>query len=98
MEKRGLDQNSDGSNAPQTTLSGFMVAKACVQSHVFVTDLPELLDLMKENYEMNFVVGKCDGSGGTEAEEGNSLLRQKFGSELSKSQGTAEAKVLRWGV
>ena len=106
VEKRGLDKNSNGSDTPQTTLcelgagtglSGFMVAKAC-QSHVFVTDLPELLDLMKENYEMNFVDGKCDGSGGTEAEEGNSLLRQKFGSELSKSQGTAEAKVLRWGV
>ena len=107
MEKRGLDQNSDGSDAPQTTLcelgagtglSGFMIAKACSESHVFVTDLPELLDLMKENYEMNFVDGKCDGSGGTKTEEESSLLRQKYGDKLSKSQGAAEAKVLRWGV
>lgn len=107
MEKRGLDKNSDGSDAPQTTLcelgagtglSGFMIAKACSESHVFVTDLPELFDLMKDNYEMNFVDGECDGSGGAETEEENSLLRQKYGSELSKSQGTAEAKVLRWGV
>ena len=107
MEKRGLDKNGDGSDAPQTTLcelgagtglSGFMIAKACSESHVFVTDLPELLDLMKENYEMNFVDGECDGSDGTETKEENSLLRQKYGSEISRSQGTAEAKVLRWGV
>jgi hypothetical protein len=100
-KKGGPNNNSDSSRAPQTTLcelgagtglSGFMVAKACRGSHVFVTDLPELLDLMKANYDLNFV----DGDFGAVTEE--DFLRRKVGSELFVSQGSAEAKVLRWGV
>ena len=108
MEDSNDNACRDSSNAALTTLcelgagtglSGFMIAKACRESHVFVTDLPELLDLMNDNYALNFVGGECDGST-SEAETGEdvSFLRQKYGSEVSTSQGTADVKVLRWGV
>ena len=106
--KKDNRNNDSGSNARRTTLcelgagtglAGFMVAKACRDSHVFVTDLPELLDLMKYNFDMNFAFdSKRGGSSNAGLEEDLYFLRQKFGDDLSRSEGTAEAKVLRWGV
>ena len=105
--KKGGRNNDSGSNSRRTTLcelgagtglAGFMVAKACRDSHVFVTDLPELLDLMKTNFELNFVNSKRVGSSDAGFGEDLSFLRQKFRDDLFRSEGTAEAKVLRWGV
>uniref|UniRef100_A0A7S0AYW1 Calmodulin-lysine N-methyltransferase n=1 Tax=Minutocellus polymorphus TaxID=265543 RepID=A0A7S0AYW1_9STRA len=108
-EWKKVDPNNDSDcNATQTTLcelgagtglAGFMIAKACRDSRVFVTDLPELLDLMKANFDLNFVNCKCGGaSSEAGVEEDFSILRQKFGEDLFRSEGIAEAKVLRWGV
>ena len=105
--KMGGRNNDSGSNSRRTTLcelgagtglAGFMVAKACRDSHVFVTDLPELLDLMKTNFELNFVNSKRVGSSDAGLGEDLSFLRQMFRDDLFRSEGTAEAKVLRWGV
>ena len=87
-----------------TGLCGIMVAKA-TNSHVTITDLPELQDLMAENVRRNFghddvkeEEGNVDDTNDVAAvelsEEERKLITHLDG---TKSKGTVKSRVLRWG-
>jgi len=80
-----------------TGLTSFMIAKAC-RASVTATDLPELLDLMRSNLELNFV-SKSDGNNKNGDEEKactSTYIHRKF-PDYEGSMGSASVKVLRWG-
>ncbi|EED87809.1 predicted protein [Thalassiosira pseudonana CCMP1335] len=75
-----------------TGLCGLMIAKA-TNSHVTITDLPELEGLMLDNVLRNF------GSGGdAEAEVERDLDLPSLTTHDGKAKGTVTSRVLRWGV
>ena len=76
-----------------TGLAGYLIAKGCERdAHVITTDLPELLPLMKNNFDLNFASIGCGC-------EDRRYLTEKFADDATNiaRRGTAEAKVLRWG-
>jgi predicted nicotinamide N-methyase len=84
-----------------TGLCGIMVGKA-TNSHVTITDLPELQDLMTENVRRNFGhdvkedVGNVDDANDDVelSDEERKLITHLDG---TKSKGTVKSRVLRWG-
>ena len=75
-----------------TGLTGLMIAKA-TKSHVVITDLPELKELMNDNIRRNF------GGGGTNDasfidEYSNKLITY----DDKRAKGTITSRVLRWGI
>jgi hypothetical protein len=111
---RSVNSNSNKKRTPAnvlelgagTGLCGIMVGKA-TNSHVTITDLPELQDLMAENVRRNF------GHDDVKEKEGNlddtydcaddvvvlSDEERKLITHLdgTKSKGTVKSRVLRWG-
>ena len=76
-----------------TGLCGIMVGKA-TNSHVTITDLPELEELMGDNVRRNFGPTSSVDEEKLSAEE-RSLLTYLDG---DKAKGTVTSRVLRWGV
>jgi predicted nicotinamide N-methyase len=81
-----------------TGLCGIMIGKA-TNSHVTITDLPELQDLMAENVRRNFGEegNDDDAAAGVSvklSDEERKLITHLDG---TKSKGTVKSRVLRWG-
>lgn len=76
-----------------TGLCGLMIAKA-TNSHVLLTDLPELLDLMESNVVRNYC-RPCESPSTKSAE---ALQDDITNTAANYAKGTASAHILRWGT
>ena len=101
-EEWNSSSNSSNSNKERTSanvlelgagtgICGIMVGKA-TNSHVTITDLPELQDLMAENVRRNF--GDADDFAAELSDEERKLISHLDG---TKSKGTVKSRILRWG-
>lgn len=86
-----------------TGLCGLMVAKCVQDCHVNITDLPELMDLMRRNVELNFSTGAAtddalddDSRKALYTYEGTVGEGDFEGAKLAL--GRVSASVLRWGI
>ena len=110
---RSVNSNSNKKRTPAnvlelgagTGLCGIMIGTA-TNSHVTITDLPELQDLMAENVRRNFghddvkeKEGNVDDANDVAAVELSDEERKLIThlDDGTKSQGTVKSRVLRWG-
>lgn len=78
-----------------TGICGMMVAKA-TNSHVILTDLPELAELMHDNIQLNFE-STDDDDGSSSSSSTNDELQITTSTD-KKAMGTITSRTLCWGV
>lgn len=81
-----------------TGIAGLAVAKFVDSCSVTITDLPELMDLMKSNIDRNFHRSKQYGNDDvTSSQCSNAVESNTSSSNIRSANSTVSAEILRWG-